>query len=158
MISPARWSSSRDPARWERRPLPGASGGYLSWDVVEHRKRILKRELPVSWLETLIRFRNLIPFLRRQLDLFFRTFKREQGGFRICVKGRNFRNLITQQLGNRFSTSVAYRQLNDFWRKTFKEAQLAKIVVLGNDNKAMFSGIFPNGHIVTAAESNRTNM
>ncbi len=59
------------------RSLPGASGGYLSWDVVEHRERILKRELPVSWLETLIRFRNLLSFLRRQLDFFFRTFKRE---------------------------------------------------------------------------------
>ena len=26
--------------------LPGASAGYLSWDVAEHRERILKRELP----------------------------------------------------------------------------------------------------------------
>jgi len=30
--------------------LPGASGGYLSWDVVEDRERILKREFPVSRL------------------------------------------------------------------------------------------------------------
>ena len=30
--------------------LPGASAGYLSWDVVEHRERILKRELPDSRL------------------------------------------------------------------------------------------------------------
>jgi predicted AAA+ superfamily ATPase len=30
------------------RSLPGASSGYLSWDVVEHRERILKRELPIS--------------------------------------------------------------------------------------------------------------
>ncbi len=30
--------------------LPGASGGYLSWDVVEHRECILKREFPVSRL------------------------------------------------------------------------------------------------------------
>ncbi len=32
------------------RSLPGASKGYLSWDVVEHRERILKRELPISLL------------------------------------------------------------------------------------------------------------
>lgn len=32
------------------RSLPGASGGYLSWDVAEHRERILKRELPDSRL------------------------------------------------------------------------------------------------------------
>ena len=30
--------------------LPGAPAGYLSWDVVEHRERILKRELPTSSL------------------------------------------------------------------------------------------------------------
>ncbi len=30
--------------------LPGASAGYLSWDVAEHRERILKRELPASHL------------------------------------------------------------------------------------------------------------
>jgi predicted AAA+ superfamily ATPase len=30
--------------------LPGASAGYLSWDVSEHRERILKRELPDSKL------------------------------------------------------------------------------------------------------------
>ena len=30
--------------------LPGASRGYLSWDVAEHRERILKRELPASRL------------------------------------------------------------------------------------------------------------
>ena len=30
--------------------LPGASAGYLSWDVVEHRERILKGELPNSKL------------------------------------------------------------------------------------------------------------
>ena len=30
--------------------LPGASTGYLSWDVAEHRERILKRELPPSRL------------------------------------------------------------------------------------------------------------
>jgi predicted AAA+ superfamily ATPase len=28
------------------RSLPGAAAGYLSWDVAEHRERILKRELP----------------------------------------------------------------------------------------------------------------
>ena len=32
MISPAKWSSSSGPVRSESRPLPGASGGYLSWD------------------------------------------------------------------------------------------------------------------------------
>jgi hypothetical protein len=26
--------------------LPGAEGGYLSWDIPEHRERILRRELP----------------------------------------------------------------------------------------------------------------
>ncbi len=30
--------------------LSGASAGYLSWDVAEHRERILKRELPASHL------------------------------------------------------------------------------------------------------------
>jgi predicted AAA+ superfamily ATPase len=30
--------------------LPGASAGYLSWDIAEHRERILKRELPDSRL------------------------------------------------------------------------------------------------------------
>lgn len=30
------------------RSLPGADGGYLNWDVPEHRERILKRQLPVS--------------------------------------------------------------------------------------------------------------
>jgi predicted AAA+ superfamily ATPase len=30
------------------RSLPGASEGYLSWDVGEHREHILKRELPNS--------------------------------------------------------------------------------------------------------------
>jgi predicted AAA+ superfamily ATPase len=30
------------------RRLPGARAGYLSWDVAEHRERILRRELPVS--------------------------------------------------------------------------------------------------------------
>lgn len=28
------------------RSLPGADGGYLNWDVPEHRERILQRELP----------------------------------------------------------------------------------------------------------------
>ena len=26
--------------------LPGADEGYLNWDVAEHQKRILRRELP----------------------------------------------------------------------------------------------------------------
>lgn len=30
------------------RGLPNADGGYLNWDVAEHRERILKRELPVN--------------------------------------------------------------------------------------------------------------
>lgn len=30
------------------RSLPGADGGYLNWDVPEHRERILQRELPVA--------------------------------------------------------------------------------------------------------------
>jgi hypothetical protein len=30
--------------------LPGASAGYLNWDIAEHRERILKRELPGSGL------------------------------------------------------------------------------------------------------------
>ena len=32
------------------RRLPGAPRGYLSWDIAEHRERILRRELPVSKL------------------------------------------------------------------------------------------------------------
>ena len=32
------------------RSLPGAAAGYLSWDVAEHRDRILRRELPASKL------------------------------------------------------------------------------------------------------------
>jgi len=30
------------------RSLPDADGGYLNWDVAEHRERIFKRELPVN--------------------------------------------------------------------------------------------------------------
>jgi predicted AAA+ superfamily ATPase len=30
--------------------LPGAAKGYLNWDVVEHRERILRRELPPTTL------------------------------------------------------------------------------------------------------------
>ena len=30
--------------------LPGARAGYLSWDVAEHRTRILKGELPAGKL------------------------------------------------------------------------------------------------------------
>ena len=30
------------------RSLPGADGGYLNWDIPEHRERILRRELPPS--------------------------------------------------------------------------------------------------------------
>jgi hypothetical protein len=32
------------------RRLPGAVAGYLSWDIAQHRERILRRELPVSRL------------------------------------------------------------------------------------------------------------
>lgn len=32
------------------RSLPGAAGGYLSWDIAEDRERILRRELPASRL------------------------------------------------------------------------------------------------------------
>ncbi len=32
------------------RSLPGASRGYLNWDVAEHRARILRRELPAASL------------------------------------------------------------------------------------------------------------
>jgi hypothetical protein len=32
------------------RSLPGASVGYLSWDIAEHRERILRREMPASRL------------------------------------------------------------------------------------------------------------
>lgn len=32
------------------RSLPGAAGGYLSWDIAEDRDRILRRELPASRL------------------------------------------------------------------------------------------------------------
>lgn len=30
--------------------LPGAEAGYLSWDIAEHRERILRRELPAAGL------------------------------------------------------------------------------------------------------------
>ena len=30
--------------------LPGSADGYLNWDIVEHRERILRRELPLSSL------------------------------------------------------------------------------------------------------------
>src|SRR5262245_16077710 len=32
------------------RSLPGAEAAYLSWDIAEHRERILRRQLPVSKL------------------------------------------------------------------------------------------------------------
>ncbi|NIO11876.1 MAG: AAA family ATPase [Deltaproteobacteria bacterium] len=32
------------------RALPGASKGYLNWDVAEHRERVLRREFPVARL------------------------------------------------------------------------------------------------------------
>ena len=30
--------------------LPGSENGYLNWDIVEHRERILRCELPLSRL------------------------------------------------------------------------------------------------------------
>ena len=38
--------------------LPGAAAGYLSFDVAQHRERILKRELPTSRLWV---FDGLVP-------------------------------------------------------------------------------------------------
>ena len=50
--------------------LPGASAGYLSWDVAEHRERILKRELPPSrlWVfDEIHKYRSWRNLLKRTL-------------------------------------------------------------------------------------------
>jgi uncharacterized protein len=51
--------------------LPGARTGYLSWDVAEHRERILKRELPGSrlWVfDEIHKFRSWRDWLKGLYD------------------------------------------------------------------------------------------
>ena len=65
------------------RALPGASAGYLNWDVAEHRERILRRELPPSrlWVfDEIHRYRSWRAFLKGVYDV------RERGQ-RILVTG-----------------------------------------------------------------------
>lgn len=59
------------------RHLPGAKAGYLSWDIAEHRERLLRRELPASdlWvLDEIHKYSRWRTFLKglhdgsRQLD------------------------------------------------------------------------------------------
>ncbi len=53
------------------RSLPGADGGYLNWDVPEHRERILRRELPVSslWIfDEIHKYRLWLNFLKGLYD------------------------------------------------------------------------------------------
>ncbi len=51
--------------------LPDADGGYLNWDVAEHRERILKRELPVNpiWIfDEIHRYRSWRNYLKGIFD------------------------------------------------------------------------------------------
>jgi predicted AAA+ superfamily ATPase len=53
------------------RALPGASPGYLNWDVAEHRERILLRELPPSrlWVfDEIHKYRSWRAFLKGAYD------------------------------------------------------------------------------------------
>ncbi len=53
------------------RSLPGAPAGYLSWDVAEHRERILRREMPASrlWvLDEIHRYRSWRGLLKGLYD------------------------------------------------------------------------------------------
>ena len=61
----------------------GASAGYLSWDVAEHRERILKRELPNSrlWIFAEIhKYRSWRNFLKGVYD-------GRRSGQRILITG-----------------------------------------------------------------------
>jgi hypothetical protein len=51
--------------------LPGAEAGYLSWDVAEHRERILRRELPPTKLwafDELHKYRSWRNYLKGLFD------------------------------------------------------------------------------------------
>ncbi|MGH8196235.1 MAG: ATP-binding protein [Woeseiaceae bacterium] len=53
------------------RGLPGASSGYLNWDVAEHRERILKGELPTArlWIfDEIHKYRHWRNFLKGVYD------------------------------------------------------------------------------------------
>ena len=63
--------------------LPGASAGYLNWDIAEHRERILKRELPNSglWIfDELHKYRSWRNWLKGLYD-------GRRAGQRILVTG-----------------------------------------------------------------------
>ena len=65
------------------RALPGASSGYLNWDVPEHRERILRRELPPArlWiLDEIHKYRSWRAFLKGLYDS-------RRRGQRILVTG-----------------------------------------------------------------------
>ena len=54
------------------RSLPGAEKGYLSWDVPEHRERILRRELPASplWIfDEIHKYRSWRNYLKGLYDV-----------------------------------------------------------------------------------------
>jgi predicted AAA+ superfamily ATPase len=51
--------------------LPDAEGGYLNWDVAEHRERILKRELPLNpiWVfDEIHKYRSWRDYLKGAFD------------------------------------------------------------------------------------------
>jgi predicted AAA+ superfamily ATPase len=63
--------------------LPGATAGYLNWDVAEHRERILRRELPAGklWIfDEIHKYRSWRAFLKG-------TFDGRPAGQRILVTG-----------------------------------------------------------------------
>jgi len=65
------------------RSLPGASAGYLSWDIAEHRERILRREMPASRLWVL----DEIHKYRSWRGLLKGLFDGRRRGQRILVTG-----------------------------------------------------------------------
>jgi predicted AAA+ superfamily ATPase len=65
------------------RSLPGAAAGYLSWDVAEHRDRILRRELPAGrfWIfDEIHKYRSWRGYLKGLFDS-------RRPGQRILVTG-----------------------------------------------------------------------
>jgi len=63
--------------------LPGADEGYLSWDVAEHRERILRRELPPSplWIfDEIHKYRSWRNYIKGIYD-------GRRGGQQILVTG-----------------------------------------------------------------------
>src|SRR5258708_38656367 len=51
--------------------LPGATAGYLNWDVAEHRERILRRELPAGelWIfDEIHKYRSWRGFVKGAVD------------------------------------------------------------------------------------------